>query len=200
MLERDDGHATVSGGAVRDALFRRVEGYLRSSISQLDERGLLDAVEAPTPGETIARVMAAAPDAGERDAWTEALLRGAAYKSEAVRLAGGLLSSGEVAALLGVTVAAVKQRQRRGNLLAVPLANGEWGYPARQFAETGKVHDGLPRILAAFGDAGPWVVLSFLVNPVPGADEGIAFDALSNPEAVDRLVEVARTYGEQGAA
>lgn len=200
-MVRDRGQVILMGGAVRDALLRRVEGYLRSSISQLDERALLDAVEAPTPVETIARVMAAAPDAAtERDAWTEALLRGAAYKSEAIRLAGGLLSSGEVAALLGVTVAAVKQRQRRGNLLAIPLANGEWGYPARQFAESGKVHEGLPRVLATFGDAGPWVVLSFLTNPVPGEDEGIAFDALSDPGAVDRLVEVARTYGEQGAA
>ena len=202
MLEREGGGQTlVSEGALRDALFHRVEGYLRDSISQLDERGLLDAVEAPTPGDTIARVMAAAPDAGaERDAWTEALLRGAASKQEAIRLAGGLLSSGEVAVLLGISVAAVKQRQRRGNLLGVPLANGEWGYPARQFAESGKVHEGLPRVLSAFADASPWIVLSFLVNPVPGSEEGIAFDALADSGATDRLVEVARTYGEQGAA
>jgi hypothetical protein len=195
------GRKAVTGDDLREALFHRVEGYLRESISHLDERGLLEAVEAPTPGDTIARVMAAAPDSGmERDAWTEALLRGASIKQEAIRLAGGLLSSGEVAALLGVSVAAVKQRQRRGNLLAVPLANGEWGYPARQFAESGKVHDGLPHVLTAFKDASPWVVLSFLVNPVPGSGEKIAFDALSAPEATRRLVEVARTYGEQGAA
>jgi DNA-binding transcriptional regulator YdaS (Cro superfamily) len=191
----------ITGEDLRDALFHRVEGYLRESISHLDERGLLEAVEAPTPGDTIARVMAAASEVElERDPWTEALLRGASIKQEAIRLGGGLLSSGEVARLLGVSVAAVKQRQRRGNLLALPLANGEWGYPARQFAETGKVHDGLPRVLAAFADASPWVVLSFLVNPVPGSDEGIAFDALSDPESVDRVTEVARTYGEQGAA
>lgn len=203
MLERDgdSGQALVSGGALRDALFHRVEGYLRASISQLDEQGLLDAVEAPTPEDTIARVMAASAEPEvEHDAWTEALLRGASIKREAVQLAGGLLSSGEVAALLGVSVAAVKQRQRRGTLLAVPLANGEWGYPARQFAASGRVHEGLPPVLQAFGSVSPWVVLSFLVNPVPGDEEGLAFDALSDPESVGRLVEVARTYGEQGAA
>jgi hypothetical protein len=191
----------VTDGDLRDALFHRVEGYLRESISHLDERGLLEAVEAPTPGDTIARVMAAAPDSGvARDPWTEALVRGARIKQETIALAGGLLSSGEVATLLGVSVAAVKQRQRRGKLLAVPLANGEWGYPARQFAAEGRVHGGLAQVLAAFDDVSPWIVLSFLTNPVPGCDSGIAFDALSDADATRKLVEVARTYGAQGAA
>lgn len=188
--------------ALREALFRRVEGYLRASIARLDEGSLLNAVEAATPVDTIARVIAAAPTAGlETDPWAEALLRGAAIKQEAVQLAGGLLSSGEAAELLGISVAAVKQRQRRGKLLGVPTSNGEWGYPARQFAPDGSVRTGLPDILAAFPHGtSEWVVLSFLVNPVPGREEGIAFDALSDPEAVHRLVEVARTYGEHGAA
>jgi hypothetical protein len=188
--------------AVREALFRRVEGYLRDTIAHLDERSLLSAVEAATPGDTIARMIAAAPTASlETDPWAAALLRGAVIKQEAVQLAGGLLSSGEAAELLGVSVAAVKQRQRRGKLLGVPTSNGEWGYPARQFAPDGSVRDGLPVVLAAFpGGTSEWIVLGFLVNPVPGSDAGIAFDALSDPNAVRRLAEVARTYGEHGAA
>ena len=188
--------------AVREALFRRVEGYLRRTIARLDERSLMNAVEAATPIDTIARVIAAAPAAAlEADPWSEALLRGAAIKQEAVQRAGGLLSSGEVAEMLGVSVAAVKQRQRRGKLLGVPTASGEWGYPARQFAEDGSVRSGLPDILAAFPDGtSEWIVLTFLVNPVPGAKDGVAFDALSDPDAVLRLAEVARTHGEHGAA
>jgi len=188
--------------AIRRALLQRVERYLRDSIEQLDERALIAAVEAATPVDTIAQVLAAAPSTSlEPDPWSEALLRGAAIKQEAVQLAGGLLSSGNVAGLLGISVAAVKQRQRRGNLLAVPTANGEWGYPARQFSEGGRVREGLPAVLAAFPPGtSPWVILGFLVNPLPGRDEGIAFDALDDPSAVDVLVEVARTYGEHGAA
>jgi len=188
--------------ALRDALFRRMEGFLRESIAHLDEGSLLNAVEAATPADTIARVIAAAPTAGlEADPWAAALLRGAAIKQEAVQLAGGLLSSGEAAELLGVSVAAVKQRQRRGKLLGVPTSNGEWGYPARQFAPDGSVRMGVPDVLAAFPEGtSEWIVLSFLVNPVPGRNEGLAFDALSDPDAVYRLVEVARTYGEHGAA
>jgi hypothetical protein len=190
-----------ASSSVRDAVFRRVETYLRTSIDQLDDADLLSAIEAATPVDTIARVMSAAPGIGlERDPWTEALLRGAAMKQEAVQLAGGLLSSGEVAELLGITVAGVKQRQRRGRLLAVPTANGEWGYPAKQFSRDGGVHTGLSAVVAAFPrDTSPWIVLTFLVNPAPGHDDGIAFDALSDGESIARLVEVALTYGEQGA-
>lgn len=192
----------LTEAALREALFQRVERYLRDSIAQLDQGALLAAVEAATPGDTVARVMAAAPTASlDQDAWSEALLRGAAVKQEAIKLAGGLLSSGEAAGLLGVSVAAVKQRQRRGNLLAVPTANGEWGYPARQFAADGKVRGGLPAVIAAFpAGTSPWIVLSFLVNPVPGAETGLAFDALDDRDSVATLVRVARTYGEQGAA
>jgi hypothetical protein len=186
---------------VREALFRRLERYLRETIAHLDERGLLDAVEASTPGDTVARVISAAPTAGmEQDPWSEALLRGAAIKQEAIGLAGGLLSSGEVAELLGVSVAAVKQRQRRGKLLAVPTSNGEWGYPARQFSADGRVHDGVPVVLSAFPPAtSAWAMLSLFVNPVPGDPDGIAFDAMSHPAAIAKLAELARTFGEQGA-
>jgi hypothetical protein len=191
----------AADSSVRDAVFRRAEAYLRASIDQLNESDLLSAIEAATPVDTIARVMSAAPAIGlERDPWTEALLRGAAMKQEAVQRAGGLLSSGEVAELLGITVAGVKQRQRRGRLLAVPTSNGEWGYPAKQFSRDGGVHTGLSSVLAAFpAGTSPWIVLTFLVGPVPGRNDGIAFDALSDGETIVTLVEVALTYGEQGA-
>lgn len=191
----------LNATAVRAALYRRVEQYLRASIDHLDEKGLLGAVEASTPGEMIARVLSATPDVGiGSSAWTEALLRGAQMKQEVIRMAGGLLSSGDVAALLGISVAGVKQRQRRGKLLAVPISNGEWGYPAGQFDEHGRVRDGLSQVIAAFPeDTDPWIVLSFLANPVPGDETGSALEALPDPEALQRLVELARTHGEQGA-
>jgi hypothetical protein len=186
---------------LRTALFRRVEDYLRTAIARLDRTGLMEAVSAATPGDTIVRVLATIPEREtEADPFSEALLRGAAIKKEAVQAAGGLLSSGDVAKLLGITIPAVKQRQRRGKLLGVPTSSGEWGYPARQFSPDGRVHDGLPEVLAAFpAETSPWVVLGFLANPVPGDEQGVAFDALSTPPDVARLVEVARSYGEQGA-
>ena len=132
------------------------------------------------------------------DGNTESSLRGERAKESALRLAGGALSVTEVAELLETSVAGVKQRQRRGSLLAVPLSNGEWGYPARQFSPDGRLRSGLKAVLAAFmKDEDPWVILSFLTNPVSG--EAVAFDALDDPEATRALVEVARTFWEQGA-
>lgn len=187
---------------LRDALFRRVESYLRETFAHMDRPALLDAVEAATPAETVARAISTAPEVGiGRDDWSEALLRGASAKQSALQTAGGALSSGQVAELLGVTVAAVKQRQRRGGLLAIPLANGEWGYPARQFAPGGRVREGLKEVLAAFAkDEDPWVILSFLANPDPASGNGIAFDALDDRGSTRALVELARTFWEQGAA
>lgn len=187
--------------ALREALVRRIVGYVRVSISALKVEALFEAVEAATPAETVARVLSAAPETNvDRDEWAEALLRGTAAKQSALRTAGGALTSGEVAELLGITVPAVKQRQRRGALLAIPLANGEWGYPARQFAPDGRVRAGLKDVLAAFaGDEDPWVILSFLANPDPVSGEGIAFDSLDDPAKARALVELAGTFGEQGA-
>jgi len=192
----------VSDVAVREALFRRVEDYLRESMAQMTESELMAIISAPTELETIARIVAASPVRVEdQNDWSQALLRGALHKEAALRAAGGVLSSGQAAEILGITVAGVKQRQRRGKLLAVPTANGEWGYPALQFGEHGRVRDGLAAVIEAFGnDADPWVVLAFLSNPVPGAGTGTAFQALDDPAATAALVEVVRTYGEQGAA
>jgi DNA-directed RNA polymerase specialized sigma24 family protein len=196
------GSADADLDPLRDALFRRVESYLRETFAHMDRPALLDAVEAITPAETVARAISTAPEVGVgRDDWSEALLRGASAKQSALATAGGALSSGEVAELLGITVAAVKQRQRRGGLLAIPLANGEWGYPARQFAPGGRVREGLKEVLAAFAkDEDPWVILSFLANPDPASGNGIAFDALDDLKSTRALVEVARTFWEQGAA
>jgi hypothetical protein len=193
--------ARLSDAAIRDALFRRVEEFLRESIAQMTDAELLAIISAPTDIETIARVVAASPVRVEdQNDWSQALLRGALHKESALRAAGGVLSSGEVADVLGITVAGVKQRQRRGKLLAVPTASGEWGYPARQFDEHGRVRAGLPAVIEAFGpETDPWVVLAFLTNPVPGSDTGVAFDSLDDPAATAALVHLAGTFGEHGA-
>src|SRR3982751_770951 len=90
--------ARLSNAALRESLFRRVEEFLRESMARMSDSELLAVVEAPTASESIARVIAASPHvAVERDDWTQALLRGALVKQDALRAAGGVLSSGEVA-------------------------------------------------------------------------------------------------------
>jgi hypothetical protein len=191
-------------GALKQALFRRMEIQLRYSLDQLSEAELIDAVEAATPAETVARVLSAAPGIGGEngDEWTEEILRGAAAKQEMLRIAGPTLSSTEAARFLGLKSAAgVKARIPRKVVFAVQNASGEWVFPARQFRpEDGRVRKGLPRVLEAFGDEDPWVVLSVLVAPNPLTGEGVVLDELDDPEVTAAVVELARTYGDQGAS
>lgn len=134
-------------------------------------------------------------------AWSEALDRGTAACASALDIAGGALSSREVAELLGIEIGFLEQMSRHRELIVIPLPNGDWGYPARQFAPDGRVRGGLKDVLAAFSkDEDPWVILAFLTNPDPLSGEGIAFDALDDPGATQAMVQVARTFWEQGAA
>lgn len=187
---------------LRRALYRRVLGQIRSSLHRMSEAELLEAVEEPTPAGTVARVLAAAPEAGEAqgDDWAEELLRGAAARQAMIQEAGGCYSPGEVARLLGVAPQAVQQRRRRGTLLGVPLSRGEWGFPACQFGPDGRVLPGVPEVLAAFGDTDPWTILSVLVSPDAPEGGSRPIDRLAEPGGVEAVVELARSYGAQGAA
>ncbi|HET7460189.1 MAG TPA: hypothetical protein VFJ82_03035, partial [Longimicrobium sp.] len=132
-----------------------------------------------------------------RDEWAEELLRGAAIKAELLAQAGGAYSTGEVARLLGVTPQAVQQRRARRRLLSVPLANGEWGYPACQFTPAGPAA-ALPRILGAFATRDPWVQLSILLSNEPSLG-GRLVDLVAEGRNLPEVERIARSYGEQGA-
>ena len=86
-----------------------------------------------------------------------------------------------------------------GRLLAVPLAGGEWGFPACQFTPTGVAPD-LARVLAAAPDAGPWVRLSLLLSREPSPGDQRLIDLVALGRHVDDAARIARSYGVQGAA
>jgi len=185
---------------VRSSLMNRVDRWLRGSLARMSDDEVLRAVEAQSPAETIAEILAATPEtrsSSEFD-WSELLLRGAEAKSRIAELAGGLLSSSEAAAILGISVPGVKQRMDRRKLLAVPLPGGQWGFPALQFAEGGHVRPGVPEVAKAGAEHDPWTVLSILVDDVPDGS-GILLERLGDPailrDALDRLA----TYGEHVA-
>jgi hypothetical protein len=195
-LAKDTPGGAVNRESVQRALMQRLEHL----FATLDESELLKAVAAATPAETLAQIIATNPGVGTSpEGWTEAQLRGALIKVDVVQSAGGLLSPEEVARLLGTNVETVDQQRVRGELLAIPATSGVWRYPSRQFTGS-RVRAGLRRVLDAFGDdQDPWIVLSFLVNPDPTTGEGVSFDSLDDESATNTLVEIARTYGEQGA-
>lgn len=185
---------------VERSLFDKAANLFRASLKQMTTEQIEKAIAAPTAAATVVEVLNAAPEMGlaRETATTRALARGAAAKQEMIQAGGGCLSSGEVAKLLGKTVSAVNQRRARGQILAVPLSGGEWGFPAAQFA-SGDVRSGIAEVVSAAGAMSPWVLLSLLLDRVPGAETSI-IDALDRPHVLEDVLARVRSYGEHGAS
>lgn len=131
----------------------------------------------------------------EPDPLAPARARGAALKQTLLARAGGVLRVGEVAKRLGVSPQAIQARRRRGTLLAVPLANGEWVYPAAQFGADGAL-SGLADVLAAFRVTGPWTRLSVLLSPADALGGRSPLEVLADGDAA-RAAESVAAHGEQ---
>lgn len=186
---------------LRSSLINRVNRWLRTSLDRMSDDEVLRALEAQSPAETTAEILVAAPQgrsAAEND-WAELLLRGAEAKNRIAELVGGLLSSSEAAAILGISVPGVKQRMDRQKLLAVPLAGGQWGFPALQFAEGGRVRPGVPEVAKAGVQHDPWTVLSILVDDVADGS-GILLERLDDPDVLRDVLHRLATYGEHVGA
>jgi len=186
--------------SVRASLVGRVERWLRQSLDQMSDEEVLKAVEAQSPAETIAEILAATPEtrAAEND-WAELLLRGADAKRQVADLVGGLLTSSQAAAVLRISVPGVKQRMDRRKLLAVPLPGGQWGFPSLQFQEGGSVRPGVAEVAKAASHVDPWALLSILVDDVDDGSRGMLLERLDEPAVLADVLNRLATYGEHVA-
>ncbi|MFL5537857.1 MAG: hypothetical protein ACJ8J0_02640, partial [Longimicrobiaceae bacterium] len=173
---------------VERSLVERATSVIRMSLERMTVEQIQKAIAAPTPAATVVEVLNAAPEVGlaRETATTRALARGAAAKQEMIQAAGGCLSSGEVAKLLGKTVSAVNQRRARGQILAVPLSGGEWGFPASQFS-AGDLRGGIAEVVQAARTMNPWVLLSILLDRIPGSGSSI-IDSLDRPGVMEDVL------------
>lgn len=150
----------------------------------------------PLSGLSVALERATVAEAAVRDPLASARARGIAGRERLIEKAGGVLRIGEAASRLGVTPQAVAGRRTRGTILAVPMPNGEWVYPACQFTDQGLV-PGLGAVLHEFQDVAPWTRLAVLLAPSALHGGRSALELLLAGE-VDRARGIAATYGEQG--
>ncbi|HYZ33463.1 MAG TPA: hypothetical protein VE684_14430 [Crenalkalicoccus sp.] len=149
---------------LREAFRQRALGAVERMAREAPPEALVAALAASTDVGTLARATAdqAASDALRRlDPLAAATARGAEARVRLSEEAGGLLSTEQVATLLGITRAAVDKRRSVGKTLAVRV-RGDWHYPAAQFRD-GEVLPGIPEVLAHMPDASGWAILSFLL-------------------------------------
>jgi hypothetical protein len=186
---------------IEESLEERAITLFRASLKRMTPEQLQRAVAAETAAGTVVEVLSASPDVGlqKETAMTRALARGAVAKQEMIVEAGGCLSSGEVSRMLGITASAVNIRRTRRTILTVPLSGGEWGFPARQFAD-GDVRGGVAEVVRAAGDMNPWVLLSILLDPLPGADGATLLDRLDDAEVRGDVLTRIGSYGEHAGS
>jgi hypothetical protein len=184
---------------LRSAFLSRYGGFLERLAANASPEAVQTALAATDEVGGLAGMLASVGpiDPPPRDPLASARARGAAMKSELLERAGGALSAGEVAALMGVTPAAVHARRQRGTLLAVRQANGEFLYPACQFGDEGAL-PGLGQVLGAFTVDSPWTRLSVLLSPTPSLSGTTPLDALQRGD-VSGAVEAVASYGEHAA-
>jgi hypothetical protein len=140
--------------------------------------------------------MAAPKAAAVRDPLAAARVRGLAARERLINRAGGLLRVGEAAERLGVSTQAVNGRRSRKTILAIPMPNGEWVYPACQIAEYGLV-PGIEAFVRAFQDADPWTRLAVLLAPSDRYDGKSALELLIEGKVAEAR-SIAATYGGRG--
>ena len=180
------------------AFVRRYGSLLQRLGEAAPEQAISDALSASDDvgglAALLARVGPLTPP--PPDPLAAARARGAQAKGELLRNAGGGLRLGEAARQLGVSPQAVHARRKRGTLLAVPQANGEWLYPLCQFGPDGAL-PGLGAVLQAFQVRSPWTQLAVLLTPFGVLDGRTPLQALQAGQG-ELAVQAVALYGEHG--
>ena len=190
--------------AVRASFYKRSVNLLARLAATATEEGLAEALSAPTDVGTVARALSnsvlVGPAVRELEPLASLVAKGAERKQALIAEVGGLMSTAEVAALLGISRQAVYKQRKEKKLLAVPHG-GEEKFPAVQFAADGRPLPGLAPVLQAMGLEGAWGTLEFLLAPDDDELRGLPpIDVLrDHPERLQDVVRLAATQGEHGA-
>ncbi|OAN53450.1 hypothetical protein [Sphingobium sp. TCM1] len=165
---RSGGHIAASDTLRRRAIDVLTQAVAKAVASASDET-LADIVGSeadPRHALSVAGRDIAPRSTADREAMRSAREKTAMFRADMAARSGGMLERGDVAAMFGVTPAAIdKQRQRR-QILGVPYGT-EIRYPAAQFVD-GEVPQGLKAVLEAFDDMNPWEQLMMLTTPLEG--------------------------------
>jgi hypothetical protein len=180
------------------AFLRRYGGLLQRLGEAAPEQAISDALSASDDVGGLAALLARVGPLSPPpvDPLAPARARGAQFKGELLSRAGGALRLGEAARQLGVSSQAVHARRKRGTLLAVPQANGEWLYPLCQFGPDGAL-PGLGTVLQAFQVHGPWTQLAVLLSPFDALGGRTPLQALQAGQT-ELAAEAVSLFGEHG--
>jgi hypothetical protein len=192
--------APAAEDALRRAFRRRATGLLDRLAAEAEPELLERALAEPSDAGALARLLAADVERhalSAVDPLAAAVGRGVAAREAMIARAGGLLPAERLAAILGLSPAAVAKRRQRDQLLAVPVAGRGHAFPAAQLQD-GAVLPGLDRVLRAMPGTSGWTRLALLLTPHDGLDGRTPLAALAAGEveaAVAAAAEFAAPHG-----
>jgi hypothetical protein len=197
MREQPLDTAGRQSGLRRQAL-RRAEAILGRAVRSVSESRLRRALDQGSDTSFITELLSAEaahrPGSALEAAIERARERGRMVKAE-VLAQPNMLSSDQVAALLGMTRQGVDRRRRQGRLLALQGERRGYRYPAWQF-EGGQVLPGLAEAMARLEDH-PWTKYRFFLIREASLGDRTPLEALRAGE-VDAVLRTAEFFGEQG--
>jgi len=192
---------TLADSPTEESIFlSRAINAVVSLKQTLSKQNLAKAAHASSDYMVLVNALTSAPMPFEfafDDPLAAAKLRGVEQMKQLIEAGGGVLRSGEVADLLGLTRQAVDKRRAQNKLIGLTQEKRGYAYPRFQFVKRGTLN-GLENVMNILG-SDPWTHLIFFVNPNDRLDGNTPVEELlrGNLEDVSRA---ARTYGEQGAA
>ena len=165
----------------------------------LPQAVLEQATGAPTDFLVALEALTSAPPISqiEDDALLAAKLRGLKRKMQMLKMAGGVLSSEQVAQVLGISRQAVDKRRSSNQLLALTQGRRGYSYPAFQFQD-GKTINGLEEVLAQLKALDPWMQMVFFTSENERLGGKTPIESLQ-AGLMEEVKAVANGYGEQGA-
>ena len=189
--------------AGRDTLRRKALEKLTLAIARAVEASSDDTLADIVGSEDLRHALTIAPRdiAPEAPADLEAIKKArehtARFRDDMAQRAGGMYDRDHVAAMVGVTPAAIEKQRQRRQILGVPYGT-EIRYPAAQFAN-GEAAPYLKRVLEAFGDTDPWEQLMLLTTPVEGFGDGSAtllqlLKGRPSQDALRQIVDLASAW------
>lgn len=204
-------HALLDAPAARvspqaEAFIARVANLAYEVATDTPPAALTRALAAGSSAAFLRELVALVRARGVATPEGEARLRGELAIGEALERTGGLWRADEAQGALQVSRAALHVWRSAGRVLALPLADGSFGYPVAQFAAAAadtappRPHPALPAVLAAGSSLTAYELFGLLATPQPtlAAEEApdrprTGFEALHAGDAaqvVDLLVHL----------
>jgi hypothetical protein len=159
-----------------------------------------EATGAPTDFLVALEALSSAPGTSQLiadDPLLAAKIRGLKRKRQMLEIAGGALSSGQVAEVLSISRQAVDKRRSSNQLLALTQGRRGYSYPSFQF-DDGKTIRGLEQVLSQLKALDPWMQMVFFTAPNERLDGNTPIEGLQKG-LIEEVAHAASGYGEQGA-